>query len=285
MKLKIGTRGSRLALLQTRIVVKKLKAVVPDLREDIKTIKTAGDLRRGKVGIGAFVNEINRAALRGTIDIGVHSLKDLPTRLPEGLELACVPDRATPNDALISRDNVGLFNLPKGSVIGTDSPRRIAEISSLRHDLKFKKIRGNVDTRIRKVDEGLYDGAIIALAALERLGIRDRAAQVFGLEEVVPAPGQGALAVVRRRDAGLGFLKKINDARAWKEVTCERTFLEELGSGCHGRAGAVAKVEGKNIELVAVVHDGGRRLIKLTGRNPVTVGRKAGRILCQAKST
>lgn len=285
MKLKIGTRGSRLAILQTGIVVEKLKTVIPDLREDIKTIKTAGDLRRGKVSTGAFVNEINRAVLRGMIDIGVHSLKDLPTRLPRGLELACVPDRATPNDALVSRDNVGLFNLPKGSVIGTDSPRRIAEISSLRPDLKFKKIRGNIETRIRKVDEGLYDGAIIALAALERLGIRDRAAQVLGLEEVVPAPGQGALGVVSRRGAGSGFLKKINDARAWTEVTCERTFLEELGSGCRGGAGAIAKIKGKDIELIAVVHDGGRRLIKLTGRDPVALGRRAGKILCWAKST
>lgn len=285
MRLRIGTRGSRLALLQTQRVVKKMKTVTPNLEEEIKVIKTSGDFRRRKVSSGMFVNEINRAVLKGEIDIGVHSLKDLPTRLPKGLEIACVPERRSANDALVSQGGLNLENLPKGSIIGTDSPRRIDEISSLRPDLKFKKIRGNVDTRIRKVDEGLYDGAIIALAALERLGIQDRAAQVFGLEGVVPAPGQGAIAVVCRRGTGRGLLKKINDARAWKEVTCERAFLKKLGSGCQGGVGAIAREKGKSIKLIAVVHDGGRRLIKLTGRDPVALGRRAGKILCWAKST
>lgn len=280
MKLKIGTRGSRLALLQMERVVKKLKAVVPELDGETVVIKTAGDVGRRK-GPGVFVNEINRAVLRGEVDIGIHSLKDLPTRLPRGLEIACVPERLSPNDALVSRGNLDLQSLPKGSVIGTDSPRRVAEISFLRSDLRFEKIRGNVDTRIRKVDMGLYDGVIVALAALERLGIRDRAVQVFELEEVVPAPGQGALAVVCRRGVGYDFLGEINDKLAWDEVTCERAFLEELGGGCKGGAGAVARASGNSIDLIAVIHDGGRRLIKLTGRNPVALGRKAGRILAR----
>jgi hydroxymethylbilane synthase len=285
MKLRIGTRGSRLALLQTQIVVGKLNAVVPGLEVDVRVIKTTGDSRRGKIVRGMFVNEINRAVLEGEVDIGVHSLKDLPTKLPGALEIDCVPERRSPHDALVSRGSLDLRGLPRGAVIGTDSRRRVAELSSLRPDLRFRKIRGNVETRIGKVDGGLYDGAVIALAALERLGIRDRATQVFGLTEVVPAPGQGALAVVKRKGAGLGFLKEINNARAWKEVTCERAFLEELGSGCRGGVGAVARAKGENIKLVAVVHDGGRKLIELTGLNPVALGRRAGRILCRARST
>lgn len=286
MKIKIGTRGSKLALLQTEIVLEKLRKAVPGIEGEIGVIKTTGDIRqRGGIITGMFVNEINRAVLRGDVDIGVHSLKDLPTGLPKGLEIACVPERRSPNDALVSRGKRSFWSLRRGAVIGTDSPRRMAELSSLRPDLKFKKIRGNVETRMGKVDDGLYDGAVIALAALERLGIEDRASQIFGLDEVVPAPGQGALAVVKRRGKGFGFLKKINDAAAWKEVVSERAFLEEVGSGCRGGAGAVAAAKGKKIELIAVVHDGGRLLLKIKGGNPIELGKKAGRILCQAKST
>ena len=280
MKIKIGTRGSRLAILQTKLVLKKLKDVVPELEGEIKVIKTTGDLGYRKVSPGAFVNEINQAVLRGEVDIGVHSLKDLPTKLPDGLELACVPDRASPNDALISRYNLDIYRLPKGSIIGTSSPRRIAEISSLRSDLKFREIRGNVDTRIKKMEDGNYDGIVVALAALERLGMEKRAAQVFELDAVVPAPGQGAIAVVKRRDVKFKFLEKINDVRAWNEVICERAFLEELGGGCRGSAGAVARVrEDGRIDLIAVIHEGGRRVIRLSGKNPVSLGKKAGRLL------
>ncbi|MEW6222157.1 MAG: hydroxymethylbilane synthase [Candidatus Hadarchaeota archaeon] len=284
MELRIGTRGSKLALLQTQLVLKKLKKVVPNLEGEIMVIKTAGDVRRGKIVGGIFVNEINRAVLRGEVDIGVHSMKDLPTKLPRGLEVACVPERMSPNDALVSWKGVDIQGLPRGAVIGTDSPRRAAELSFIRQDLKFMEIRGNIETRISKVDGKTYDGTIVAFAALERLGIENMAAQVFELGEMVPAPGQGALAVVKRK-GGSGFLKKINDNRAWKEVTCERAFLNELGSGCRGGAGAVARARGKKINLVAVVHDGGRRLIKLEGKNPIMLGKKAGRILCQEKST
>ncbi|MEW6592799.1 MAG: hydroxymethylbilane synthase [Candidatus Hadarchaeota archaeon] len=283
MKLKVGTRGSKLALLQTQLVLKKLKEVELAIEAEIKIIRTSGDLQQKKIP-RMFVNEINKAVLDGAVDIGVHSLKDLPTDIPRELEIACVPERKSPNDVLVSRWGLNLSELPTGAVVGTDSVRRISEVSFLRPDLKFKEIRGNIETRIRKLDEGLYDATIMALAALERLGLTERAAQTFELDEVVPAPGQGALAVVGRK-GGPGFLKRINDVRAWKEVVCERAFLDELGLGCRGGAGAVARARGKSIGLVAVVHDGGRMLIKLKGEDPIALGKKAGRILCQAKST
>lgn len=273
-----------MALVQAQRVIKKLKAVAPRLETEVVVIKTSGDAGRRKK-LGAFANEINTALLKCNVDIGVHSLKDLPTVLPRGLELACVPERLRPNDALVSRENMNLLELPPGAVIGSDSPRRIAELSSLRPDLKFREIRGNVDTRIKKVDDGMYDGAVVALAALERLGLENRAAQIFKLDEVVPAPGQGALAVVAKEESKYAFLKKINNKRAWDETSCERAFLESLGGGCRAGAGAVARVRGKEVHLVSVVHQGGRRLLKLTGKDPVKLGQMAGMMLCEAKST
>lgn len=285
MRIRIGTRGSRLALLQTRRVVEKMKAVVPNLKEELKVIKTSGDLRRTKISSGMFVNEINQAVLKGEIDIGIHSLKDLPTKLPRGLSLACVPERLTPNDAFISRDGADLHSLPKGSVLGTSSPRRRAEIAHLRPDLKFEDIRGNIETRIEKMERGLCDGIIVALAALQRLGLQKRVVQLFEPDEIVPAVGQGALAVVCKEGKTRDFLRKINNRHAWREVMCERAFLTELGLGCKACVGAVAQAKGKNIELIAVAHEGGRRLLKLKGPDPIELGKKAGVMMRQAKST
>lgn len=280
MRVKVGTRGSRLAILQTRRVIEKMKTVIPNLKEEIKVIKTSGDMRRTKISPGAFVNEINQLVLRGKIDIGVHSLKDLPTRIPQGLSLACVPERLAPNDALISRDNVGLYSLPEGSVLGTSSPRRKAEIAHLRPYLKFDDIRGNIDTRIRKMERGLYDGIIVALAALQRLGLQKRMAQKFELDEVVPAAGQGALAVVCKRDGDfLDKISQINDEVAWCETMCERTFMEKLRFDCKTPAGAVARLMGGEIELTVVVHRNGRQLLKLRGRDPKNLGMKAAEMV------
>lgn len=247
-------------------------------------VKTIGDARRGRIVSGMFVNEINRAVLEDKVDVGVHSLKDLPTQLPDGLEIACVPERLAPNDALVSRSGLSIMELPMGSIIGTDSPRRTAEIKSMRPGLKFSGIRGNIDTRIRKLDDGMCDGLIVASAALERLGMMGRAAHVFGLEEMVPAPGQGALAVVGREGRTRKILEKINDERAWSEAICERTFLKELGAGCRDGAGAVARARGDHVDLIAVVHDGGRHLLKLSGQSPTKIGRRAGRMLCRVRS-
>jgi hydroxymethylbilane synthase len=280
MKLKIGTRGSELALLQVQRVVRKLKSIVPELKEEIKIIKTAGDLRQKKTQPGMFVNEVNRAVLSGEVDIGVHSLKDLPTTLPGGLRLACVPERLAPNDVLVSRDGSRLRDLPPSSNIGTSSLRRRAEILHLRHDLKILDLRGNLMTRLRKVEDGFYDAIVIARAALERLNLLQKIAQEFKFEEIVPAAGQGAIGVVCKEDGSYDFLTRINDRRAWSEIICERAFLHELNIGCQASAGAVAKALGDRIELTAVVHVKGRCLLKLKGKNPEKVGVRAARILC-----
>ena len=167
-------------------------------------------------------------SLLGSIDIGIHSLKDLPTELPDGLSLPCIPERVSPNDALVSRDGSGIFDLPEGSIVGVSAPRRLAEIRHIRRDLILKDIRGNVDTRIRKMEEGQYDAIVTALAALERLDLQRVASQIFGVKEVVPAAGQGALAVVCREGHDLvNKLTEINDVRAYNETTCERSFLEK----------------------------------------------------------
>lgn len=279
MRIRIGTRGSRLALLQTQRVMKKMKAAIPNLKEEVRVIKTSGYLRKN-VSQGMFVNEINRAVLDGDIDIGIHSLKDLPIRLPRGLSLACVPERLAPNDALISRDGADLYSLSKRSILGTSSPRRRAEIARLRSDLRFKDVRGNIETRIQKMESGFYDGIVVALAAIQRCGLLKLVAQRFGLDEVVPAAGQGALAVVCRRDEDLlDKIPLINDEVAWRETICERTFMEKSRFSCKTPAGAVAKSTNRKIELIAVIHRGGRRLLKLKGQNPIELGTKAAEIM------
>ncbi len=280
MRVRVGTRGSKLAILQTRRVIEKMKTVIPNLKEEIKIIKTSRDLRRIKINSGVFVNEINRAVLRGKIDIGVHSLKDLPTRVPQGLSLACVPERLAPNDALISRGGTGLYSLPNGAVLGTSSPRRKAEIIHLRPDLKFKDIHGNIDTRIRKMEEGSYDGIIVALAALQRCGLQKLVTQRFELDEIVPTAGQGALGVVCKRDRDfLDKISQINDDVAWRETMCERTFMEKLRFDCKTPAGAVARLMDGEIELIVVIHKNGRQLLKLRGQDPKNLGIKAAKMV------
>jgi len=277
---RIGTRSSALAMVQTRRVIEKMKTVMPNFEPEIKAIKTSGDAKQKITGSGAFVNEINMAILQGKVDIGVHSLKDLPASLPRGLLIACVPERLSPNDALLSRGGSDLYRLPSGAVIGTSCPRRVAEIRHLRHDLKFGVIRGNIETRIKKMQDGCYDAIVVALAALERLGREGLISQRFELEEVVPAPGQGALAVVCKKDYKWGnVLAEINDERAWLETICERTFIEKLKTGCMSSTGAVARADGRKIKLTAVIHHKGRILRYFEGKEPRRLGKIAAKTM------
>jgi len=255
----VGTRGSRLALRQTERVLESLRAVRPGIRFEVRTIRTEGDRSSAPLsqfeGRGIFGVEIERALLAREIDIAVHSLKDLPNQETEGLLVAATPRREDPRDALISGDGLTLDRLPAGARVGTSSPRRAAQVLAARPDLRVVDIRGNVDTRIRKVQSGEYDAIVIAAAGLARLGWLDRATQVFLPTEMLPAAGQGALAVQVRRDDGdaIALARTIDDLDTSVAVFAERTFEGRLGGGCHVAVAALADVDGFNLRLSGLV--------------------------------
>lgn len=263
--LRLGTRGSQLALAQARLVAGRLEAAAPGLRVDLVTIATAGDrdqstpLAEGERP-GWFTTAIQEALQRGEVDLAVHSLKDLPTRRPEGLVIAAVPLREDPRDALVSRAGQPLRSLPPGAVVGTGSPRREAQLREIRPDLQVRPIRGNVETRLRKVRDGEYDAAVVALAGLRRLGLDAEAAEVFGFEEMLPAPGQGALAVECRAadEAVRQLLARIDDPQVRLAVTAERAFLAAIEGGCSYPAAAYAEHFGSTLKLHALIAPGGR---------------------------
>ncbi|MEX0682588.1 MAG: hydroxymethylbilane synthase [Dehalococcoidia bacterium] len=244
----IGTRGSALALRQTEITLAALSFAHPDAVFDTRTITTSGDRTQQSLseigGRGVFVIEIERALLDSEIDIAVHSLKDLPSEETSGLAIAAVLPREDPRDALISRNGVTLAALPSGASIGTGSPRRAAQVLALRPDIEVRDIRGNVDTRIRKVEDGQYDAVVLAVAGLARLGCLDRASQVFEPNEMLPAVGQGALAVQVRTDDSETFnrVRQLDDFQTRAAITAERAFERRLGGGCHAAIAGYATV-------------------------------------------
>ena len=258
--LRLGTRGSLLARTQTDWVADQLRRSDPLLQIDIQIIQTTGDLRRdvpfASVGTkGMFVKEIEQALLEGKIDVGIHSLKDMPSDLPPALTIACVPKRENPFDALLTRTGLLLDELPKGAIVGTSSVRRSAQLRFHRPDLIIQELRGNLDTRIRKLDEGTYDAIVLAAAGLNRLGWGDRIAEQLSPKVCVPAAGQGALALEIRIDdkATLACLKLINDVDSADAIAAERAFLAALGGGCSVPAGAHATVRGDEITLIAML--------------------------------
>ena len=261
----VGTRGSRLALRQTESALAALHMAVPDASFEVQTIRTAGDRSAASLseigGRGVFVIELERALLEREIDIAVHSLKDLPVEETAGLAIAAVLAREDPRDALVSRRGV-LAELPAGAIVGTGSPRRAAQLVALRGDLRIADIRGNVDTRIRKVESGEYDAVVLAAAGLARLGWTKRAAQLFDFEQMLPAPGQGALAVQVRTDDSETFTtaRAVDHAETRAAVTAERAFERRLGGGCHAAIAALATVSDERLRLMGLVGDpaGGR---------------------------
>jgi hydroxymethylbilane synthase len=285
--LRLGTRGSQLALAQARLVADRLEAAAPGLAVELVTIATAGDrdqatpLAAGERP-GWFTTAIQEALQRGEVDIAVHSLKDLPTRRPQGLVIAAVPLREDPRDALVSRTGAPLRSLPPGAVVGTGSPRREAQLRELRPDLDIRPIRGNVETRIRKVREGEYDAAVVALAGLRRLGLEAEAAEIFGFEELLPAPGQGALAVeCRAGDArARGLLARIDDPAVRLAVTAERSFLAAIEGGCAFPAAAYAEHFGTTLKLHALVASGGR-IVRSKMGGPAETAAGLGRQLAE----
>ena len=240
----VGTRGSRLALVQTDIALAVLRAAHPAATFETRTITTSGDNSTASLseigGRGVFVIEIERALLVGEIDIAVHSLKDLPSEETPGLTIAATLPREDPRDALVSRSGARLADLPAGATVATGSPRRAVQVLAARQDVRVCDIRGNVDTRVRKVEEGEYDAVVLAAAGLKRLGWLERAAQVFEPEEMLPAVGQGALAVqVRSDDAEtLALVATTDDPATRVAVTAERAFERRLGAGCMAAIGA-----------------------------------------------
>lgn len=263
--LRLGTRGSALALAQAQLVASRLQSAAPNLTVGLVTITTAGDTDQAtplaeSERPGWFTSAIQEALQRGEIDIAVHSLKDLPTQRPEGLVIAAIPFRHDPRDALVSRTGVPLTALPPGAIVGTSSPRRQAQLRALRPDLEVRPIRGNIETRIRKVQEAEYDAAVLALAGLQRLGRQAEAAQIFGFEEMLPAPGQGALAVECRADdhQARQLLRTIDDPTHRLAVTAERSFLAAIEGGCSYPAAAYAEHFGSTLKLHALIAPGGR---------------------------
>jgi len=286
--LRVGTRGSRLALRQTEIALEALSSAHPEATFEVRTIHTTGDRTKASLseigGRGVFVIEIERALLAGEIDIAVHSLKDLPTEETPGLAIAAVLPREDPRDVLVSRRGAKLDGLVDGAVVGTGSPRRAAQLSALRPDLRIADIRGNVDTRISKVESGDYDAVVLAAAGLARLDWLKRAAQIFHPDEILPAPGQGALAVqVRTADAeAFAVALTADDAETRAAVTAERAFERRLGGGCHAAIAALAEVWEGRIRLRGLVADpAGTELFRGEIDSAVTDPESAGLLLAE----
>lgn len=247
--LTLGTRGSRLALVQARAVASALSAAAPDLNVRVETVSSAGDDAPDapipSLGLGAFTSALERALLDGRIDVAVHSLKDLPTTQPEGLVALPVLQREDPRDALINRWDKTLLELPEGARIGASSPRRTALLAFGRPDVAVLPIRGNVETRIAKSEGADYDGVVVAMAGVRRLGMEEHVAETLSPHVCTPAPGQGALAAeLREDDVELAALvREIAHGPTAAAVAAERALLRAAGSGCGVPLGACAEVD------------------------------------------
>ena len=254
MKYVIGARGSQLSIAQTNWVIDQLKKVHQDLEFEIKPIKTQGDTDTRPLFTidqkGIFEKEIDRAVAQKEIDFAVHSLKDVPSQLDENLVLACIPKREMVNDVFISSDDSTLETIKAGAVIGTSSLRRAVQISRKRPDVIVKPIRGNIETRIRKASGENYDAIVLAKAGITRLGI-DVSFTELSIEDFSPSPGQGALAIVSRKndENTIQMLKKIEDANSRIEIEAERALSDFVDSGCRFPLGAYAKSNGEELSL------------------------------------
>ncbi len=252
--LRVATRGSALALRQTELVADALREHWPRLEIQPVAIRTVGDRNReapiATLGDGVFVRGVEAELLDGHADVAVHSAKDIPSEETPGLVLAAFPPRGDPRDVLISRDDVPFARLPHGARLGTASPRRAAIALSLRPDLDIALIRGNVDSRLRRLDDGEYDAIVLAAAGLARLGIDEQVSEYLDPDAWVPAPGQGVLAVqCRAGDPVEELLAPLDDAPTRAAITAERAVLRRLGSGCRTPVGAYARFDGAAIIL------------------------------------
>jgi len=258
--IRIGTRGSMLALQQSGMIKDTLENLWPEISVELQVIKTTGDkitdVPLAKVGgKGLFVKEIEDALLDGSVDLAVHSMKDVPAVLPEGLQIGAVPEREDPRDVLIMRQGKDIADLPKGAIIGTSSLRRAAQILKLRPDFEIRMLRGNLETRIRKLHEGQYDAIILAAAGLRRMGWNDKISAFLDPAQFVPAIGQGALGIESRvGDERIArILEPLNHPQTAFAVQAERSLLKELEGGCQVPIGGHARLSGDSVELVGIV--------------------------------
>ena len=269
-KFTIGSRGSKLALIQSDIVRRRLQQRNSALRIDVEVIRTRGDAIKSSLrdfgGQGVFTREIEAALLDSRIDLAVHSLKDLPTRFHEDLTLAATPVREDVRDVLISREGHNLASLPGDALIGTGSLRRRAQILALRPDLRFMEIRGNIETRLRKTGEGECDAVVLAAAALHRLERKRDISAYLETAEMLPAPGQAALGLQMRSDHPLiSWVESVNHPPTFAAVTAERSLLKHLGGGCRAPIAAWARQENTTLLLEGlVVRPDGTNLVRAT---------------------
>jgi len=283
----LGSRPSKLACWQTEHILGLLKTAWPDLTYRVVTLLTEGDKILDRPlpeigGKGVFTAELESALRTGEIDLAVHSLKDLPVENSPGLCLGAIGQRACAQDVLISPGGYGLSSLPQGARVGTSSLRREAQIRAARPDLTVLPLRGNVDTRIRKALQGEYDAILLAAAGIERLGLEKHASEYLPFHVMLPAPGQGALAVqCRADDTGLlDLLRPIHDPAVERAVTAERAFLAGLGGGCSAPVAAYAEARGSLLEIQGMVAStDGRRVIRVSalGDDPQTLGSQLAR--------
>jgi hydroxymethylbilane synthase len=287
-RLVIGSRSSALARRQVELALDALRKARPELETETAVVQTEGD-RRSEAslevigGQGVFVKDIERRLQVGAIDLAVHSLKDMPADLAPGLTIGAYLPRGDARDALVGRDGLRLADLPAHSRIGSDSSRRALQVLGLRPDLEMASIRGNVETRIGKLDAGRYDGVVLALAGLERLGLAQRATQVFSIQEMLPAIGQGVLAVECRSDDNevIELLRGVDHPPTHTASEAERAFLRALGSGCSLPVGAYATVEGGMLLLDAILADESGKPHRAEAKGPASAAERLGTALAQ----
>lgn len=279
--LRVGTRGSALALAQAETIRKAVSSVITHRSFELVPITTTGDSIEGDLpalgGKGLFVTDIQEALAGGKIDLAVHSAKDLPAKSADGIVLAAIPKREDPRDALLTRTGAGLNALQPGTTIGTSALRRRTQLLALQRGLVPTPIRGNVDTRLRKLSDGTVQALVVALAGLKRLGRADRVAEILPINIMLPAPGQGALAVECRANDKMmrGALAQLDDPIARAAFDAERSFMLSLGGDCNLPLGALAEADGERVRIRGLVGSlDGRRIVQdqIEGDDPEKTG-------------
>jgi hydroxymethylbilane synthase len=299
-RLRIGTRGSTLALWQANHIADRLSQL-HEVETELIRIRTSGDRMQSapvaqineqigaESGKGIFIKELEDALLAGSIDLAVHSMKDVPTEIPDGLVFPAITHREDPRDCLISRTGRSLKGLPEGARVGTSSLRRQAQLRHNRADLNVLDLRGNVDTRMKKLDAGDFDAIVLAVAGVNRLGATSRVTQVMNADVMLPAVGQGALGIETRMadDRTRELIKALDDADSRACVTAERALLHELQGGCQVPLGAWAQLRGGELQMEAAVFSAdGREFVRREERgsasDPAALGRRLGQVLIEA---